>query len=460
MQSSQYKPVHIDFFAGLGGFSLAAQWMRWKTLAWVENNEFCRKILSYYFKDSIGYGDVRKTDFTIHRGHVDVFTAGFPCQPFSVAGNQQGENDDRHLWPETIRAVRQIQPPVCLFENVFGLIGILESADLTDLEREAVRFLRKGQIPLHTKFEKHAKVEAYVEVIQKRILGTIIEDLRKEGYVLPQYEDGTPIIYCIPAAGVNAPHKRDRVWIVAYSNSGADERRLVVRRDRGSEGQGESRSEEEVREAGERERLRDESGDNGDKRSSANAGRMRGRKGIQVGQSEQPYNDDQEGRITPDSGNSGIESLRGRETGIHEIEHVANSEDRSGDDITVEASAGGVGSQESVGVCDSPGDVTDTIGEGLQDGIGWEGEVIHGEAEVNEGGASAGTSPEGNGWREFPTQSPVCTRDDGVQSRLDGITFPNWRNESIRGAGNAIVPQIAFELFKNIEYLIKDIWEN
>ena len=101
---------HIGLFEGIGGFSLAGRWMGWETLAWCEWNPFGQKVLKYHFPKATGHGDITKTDFTIYRGKCDILTGGFPCQPYSVAGKRKGKEDERHLWPEMLRAIREISP--------------------------------------------------------------------------------------------------------------------------------------------------------------------------------------------------------------------------------------------------------------------------------------------------------------------------------------------------------------
>ena len=102
--------THIGLFEGIGGFSLAARWMGWETIAWCEWDGYCQKILKQHFKEAKGHGDITKTDFTIYRGKCDILTGGFPCQPYSLAGQRKGKEDERHLWPEMLRAIREIQP--------------------------------------------------------------------------------------------------------------------------------------------------------------------------------------------------------------------------------------------------------------------------------------------------------------------------------------------------------------
>ena len=101
---------HLSLFSGIGGFDLAASWMGWENVAHCEINEFCRKVLKYHFPNSISHEDIKKTDFSPYRGTINIVSGGFPCQPYSLAGKRLGKNDDRHLWPEMLRAIREIKP--------------------------------------------------------------------------------------------------------------------------------------------------------------------------------------------------------------------------------------------------------------------------------------------------------------------------------------------------------------
>jgi DNA (cytosine-5)-methyltransferase 1 len=158
---------HASLFSGIGGFDLAAQWMGWDNLFHCEIDKTCQKILQYYWPNAKTYTDVKTTDFTIWRGRIDVLTGGFPCQPYSAAGKRKGKEDERHLWPEMLRAIREIQPTWIVGENVLGLTN-----------------WNGGLV-----FEE------------------VCADLEAEGYEVQPY--------VLPAAGINAPHRRDRVWFVA-----------------------------------------------------------------------------------------------------------------------------------------------------------------------------------------------------------------------------------------------------
>jgi len=156
--------THGDLFAGIGGFTLAAEWCGLETKWAIEIDPYCQRVYRKHFPDVEVYGDVRAIQSV---PHVDLITAGFPCQPVSVAGKRLGTDDERWMWPDTIRIIRLVRPRWALLENVPGLLG--------------------------------------------RGMSDVLGDLAASGYDA-EWD-------CIPAAAVGAPHRRDRVWIVAYSSS-------------------------------------------------------------------------------------------------------------------------------------------------------------------------------------------------------------------------------------------------
>jgi DNA (cytosine-5)-methyltransferase 1 len=159
--------THGSLFSGIGGFDLAAEWMGWQNVFHCEWNTFGQRVLKHYWPDAISYNDITKTDFTIHRGRIDILTGGFPCQPYSMAGKRLGKEDDRHLWPEMLRAIREIQPRWVVGENVLGLVNWSDGLVFHEVQA----------------------------------------DLEAEGYEVQPF--------VLPAVSVNAPHRRDRVWFVA-----------------------------------------------------------------------------------------------------------------------------------------------------------------------------------------------------------------------------------------------------
>jgi DNA (cytosine-5)-methyltransferase 1 len=163
--------VHASLFSGIGGFDLAAEWMGWDNLFHCEWNPFGQRVLKHHFPNSISYNDITKTDFSIHNGSVDILTGGFPCQPYSSAGKRLGKSDERHLFPHMLRCIKEVKPRWVIGENVRGLVNW------------------NGGL----------------------VFNEVYDDLEREGYEVQSF--------LIPAASVNAPHQRYRVWFVAYSNT-------------------------------------------------------------------------------------------------------------------------------------------------------------------------------------------------------------------------------------------------
>jgi DNA (cytosine-5)-methyltransferase 1 len=162
------EPTHLDLFSGIGGFSLAAESVGFKTIGFSEIDPYASAVLKKHWPEVHNYGDVRNVTGNTVRD-VTLITAGFPCQPFSVAGKKLGDSDERHLWPELVRILSELRPRYALFENVPGLLSISGG----------------------------------------RIFNGILSDLCKIGYDC--------IWNLVPACAVGANHQRDRVWIIAYA---------------------------------------------------------------------------------------------------------------------------------------------------------------------------------------------------------------------------------------------------
>ncbi len=198
---------HLDLFSGIGGFALAAQWVwgdKYENVGFCDNNKFCQAIIKKNFKHAKIYNDIRELSIerlvadahSVGQLHtesqklsnekgeqaqhklaagyqLDLLTGGFPCQPFSFAGKRRGKLDDRYLWPEMLRVIKETRPHWIIGENVAGIINLALDQVLSDLE---------GQ---------NYEVQPFV----------------------------------IPACAVEAPHRRDRVWIVAHDASHAGRKR-------------------------------------------------------------------------------------------------------------------------------------------------------------------------------------------------------------------------------------------
>lgn len=162
--------THLDLFSGIGGFALAAQAAGFATIGFSEIEPYACKILKRHWRHVPNYGDIQNV-----RGvTADLITGGFPCQPYSLAGKRAGSKDDRALWPEMLRVIDEAKPSWVLGENVPGIITM-------ELDR-------------------------------------VLTNLENLGYSC------WPIV--IPACAADARHRRDRVWIVAHSESNERRRRL------------------------------------------------------------------------------------------------------------------------------------------------------------------------------------------------------------------------------------------
>jgi DNA (cytosine-5)-methyltransferase 1 len=331
--------THGSLFSGIGGFDLAAQWMGWENIFHCEWNKFGQKVLKYHFPKSISYNDITKTDFTIHRGSIDILTGGFPCQPYSTAGKRKGKEDERHLWPSMLRAVREIQPGYVVGENVRGLVNW-----------------------------SNGLVFHEVQV-----------DLEAEGYeVLP---------FLLPACAVNAPHRRDRIWFIAKRFTPNTNTTRCENRNKQHRGQ-----------------------------PTPNGEGKRCTCGYCIGVDQSNVAD--------------TDSKRYEKQHDSEISNKTEQLSRSNIEGSRERSfkhTNGIG--QEWGVYENKSEITN--GQQLSKSNSWDNKTTY--------------------WENFPSQSPLCFGDDGLSSRLDNITFSKWRNESIKAAGNAIVPQVVLPIFKAIQ---------
>jgi len=158
---------HLDLFSGIGGFSLACEWAEIETIGFVENDAYCQKVLRKHWPQIPIVEDIRDVEEDSFPRPVDLITAGFPCQPFSVAGKRGSTKDDRYLWPETLAVIKAVKPKWVLLENVAGIIPLA--------------------------------------------LDDVLSDLEGAGYAWESC--------VIPAVSVGAWHRRDRVWVVAHAES-------------------------------------------------------------------------------------------------------------------------------------------------------------------------------------------------------------------------------------------------
>ena len=176
----------LDLFSGIGGFSVGLERTgNFETVAFCEIDKYCKLLLQKHWKGVKIYDDVKKiTKEGFEADGIpspDVITGGFPCQPFSVAGKQKGTSDNRHLWPEMFRIIKAFKPRFVIGENVRGIINIQDGM----------------------------------------VFETVCTDLESEGYEVQPF--------IIPAAGVGAPHRRERVWILAIREESMENSRRTLR---------------------------------------------------------------------------------------------------------------------------------------------------------------------------------------------------------------------------------------
>ena len=190
--------THASLCTGIGACELAATWMGWENLFSCEIDEFCNKVLKYHYPKATHYGNIFEQDFREWRGQVDVLTAGFPCQVYSLAGKRLGDKDDRYLWPQVLRVIEEVRPTWFVGENVAGILSMV-------LTGEEVKVGSYTDV-CGESYTMHETRQVYAVEQVKR-------DLESIGYSVQ------PVV--IPACAVGAPHRRDRVWFIATNTDGA-----------------------------------------------------------------------------------------------------------------------------------------------------------------------------------------------------------------------------------------------
>jgi len=365
--------THGSLFSGIGGFDLAADWMGWDNIFHCEWNPFGQKVLKHHFPNSISYNDITKTDFSIHAGQIDILTGGFPCQPYSSAGKRLGKADERHLFPEMLRAIKEVKPRYIVGENVRGLVS-----------------WGGGMV-----------------------FNEVCDDLEREGYEVQSF--------LIPAASVGAPHQRQRIWFVAHSNDkGRFSEFSKVQKENGEISQRNNDAES----------------------SNASDAIITNTNGIGRGKVD---------RITIRKSNV-IDKIseEWNATNSQCIGLDIPKETRNLHISTREAQAKRSEFTKSFKANGGDGDVANSESKGLfgLHKTGFENNINRENTKIW-GGTSRHNKE--NNFIHFPTKPPICGGDDGIPRELDSITFPKWRRESIKGYGNAIVPQVAHEIFKAIQ---------
>lgn len=327
----------ISLFSGIEGFGEAAKKMGWDVVVSCEINTFCRTVIEGHWPNGYHHTDIKTLTYEIIKeksrwnpAKPTIIVGGFPCQPYSTAGKRLGKDDERHLWPEMLRLISEIKPDFVVGENVRGLLSWSDGL----------------------------------------VFEEVCIDLETQGYeVWP---------YILPAAGVGAPHRRDRIWFVAANTNSDGLKPRGLGENRPAPGEGESQEHKW-------ERLWPHHWGTSEQRAIANANNAK----LQRGKQYRSFGE--EGQVKRES------------------RYVGGS------------------------VCSV--------------------------------------------WDNFPTQSPLRVRDDGFsteslrqriredsmghlsEKEIDQIistALTQWNNETIKAAGNAIVPQVVLNIFKSIQLLVHE----
>ena len=493
MEMKKSELTHGSLFSGIGGPEIAAEIMGWKNVFHCEINPFGRKILDYWFPNSKSYEDITKTDFTEWRGKINVLTGGFPCQPFSCAGQRKGAEDDRYLWPEMLRAIREIQPDWVVGENVAGILSMVQPGSETALGREESLF---GEVDRKRILHR-----------QEYVVETVCNDLEREGYSVQ------PVV--IPACAVGAPHRRDRVFFIArriQDNNNNIGSGYTCRFGRFSVSESMEMEDKQFRvclQNNQSERRWKEMEDYLDAQIDLLSEGKRG-----SGPYQQMQNGQQKAKSSDISSlgesSQSEERFRSKETeGTEQMacDNLCEQEKdsprifrykRGGDECKVECGEKIVAHRADAGVkgvqrkwednilsgraapysqCSGSGQVQQEIQSEQSNGHSFDSNgskrnVAYSDSELlqyRNSGRQEGRKSEKKpieppycpeDWSRFPTQSPVCSRDDGFSTRLDGIAFSKWRQESIKAYGNAILPQVIYEIFRAINIVENGRMEN
>jgi len=384
---------HGSLFSGIGGFDLAAEWMGWNNIFNCEWEEFPRKVLKHHFPNAEQHEDIREFDATAYAGRIDILSGGFPCQPYSVAGLRKGKEDERHLWPEMLRIIRECKPRWVVGENVRGLVNWSEGL----------------------------------------VFEEVCVDLETCGYSVQPF--------ILPAAGVgNCPHRRDRVWFVA-KNTNCYGRGGIKWKEESN-----TRRFRDVS-AGNNERIRanydeawDASNTKHNGQPSTEGGRSNGtdsersEKGQEVPKQFKRVREPEKlGSVYASNTDSGRRNAGSKCEHDHNGKwEVCKDESNDRNEIWSKSRSGSL--HRNATNTDSTSRTGERINRQRQ------GEFVRRSSDTIS-----------DRWKNFPTVPHVCGGDDGLPQELDGITFSKWRKESIKAYGNAIVPQVALQIFKAIE---------
>jgi len=474
---------HIDLFSGIGGFAYAAREVwgeQYQNILFCDNNKFCQEVIKKNFgKDSVIYGDIREVtrerviadtnnrrspeqeqqttgNQQCDRGiiaysksgesqqsakqegrenlggsYCDLLTGGFPCQPFSAAGKRRGTKDDRYLWPEMLRVIKEFEPTWIIGENVAGILTMAQQQGDAQVGSETDLFGNKTNT-----FTEYGRGVVY----------GIITDLEQIGYSVQPF--------VIPACAVNAPHRRDRVWIVANRTSERSNTRECDR---------------------EKRHILSNKDGNATEDKSAGKGRERG---ITKTNSNAPdtvcTNSRRENNVRVQDEIRSASGNRPKGIQPENWQTRSNNDKQSDSNVTYTRFESGKPRNEQGVETDTPQRSTRTTNaercckydtnttiKGRQ-GNRLQGTRRSGFSDRIGKNETQNQSVAKTGWDEnwIEIAAQLCRVDDGSTSRMDGfiktesglvLSRAGHRVERLKSLGNAIVPQVAIEIMKAIK---------
>ena len=381
----------LDLFSGIGGFALGLDSTGFfETVKFVEKDKYCQKVLRKNFPNIPIEEDIKNVKGKEYS--ADVVVGGFPCQPFSVAGKQKGTNDDRYLWPEMLRLIREIKPEFVIGENVQGIINLQDGM----------------------------------------VLRQVQDQLESEGFEVQ--------CFLIPASGIGAWHQRYRVWIVGHSQHNgllAAEKRCRDEKDYGGSQKGQNETIESERTSGSR---NDEDVSNTESISSnEREPRNSEEKSREERQVRNEVRRDDGYGATKDVSNTNSSLRGGGRTiplgGENKVWRFRVEEEGIRDNVRIETVGRNAVSRE---------DVSDTNTKGLE-GHGIQSDNEQQQSEVT---STSSTETQQTWWQ---IESDLCGVPNGISYELD-----KDRANRIKTLGNAIVPQIAREFGLAIKKVLSD----
>lgn len=420
--------THASTFSGIGAPEVAAEMLGWENVFHCEINPFGRRVLDYYFPKAKSYEDITRTDFSEWRDRITVLTGGFPCQPFSYAGRRRGSEDDRYLWPFMLRCIEQVRPRWFVGENVAGITTMAFPGEDVKVGEQTDLFGACDEV-----YEKH----------ERYVLDEICQSLERAGYSVQ------PML--IPACAVGAPHRRDRVFIVAHRND------TSILGDTDCTIGNEGKEQEMARRSESTDAAR---GSSEDRRSNETDTRF-------------PLHTDNEQLCEKSrmaESRQGSDCTRIRESAERAVASYTPSQRRREIYEQVQSKLADGAESFGNGRERTSADTIpqDTLHSGQLHGCDEEQGSERNIGNIGTRGSerlcsrtqrladAEGLLPE-NRWRTFPSVSPVYRGNDGLPFPVDHLTIPfsEWKRESLKAYGNAIVPQVMYEIFRSIEEIEK-----